>query len=48
LQLGVAGPAVRQPPDVREGVFAAVPVIFYVVLSKRGGGASIFSGAVKG
>jgi multiple sugar transport system permease protein len=28
-------------------VFAAVPVIFYVVLSKRGGGASIFSGAVK-
>jgi multiple sugar transport system permease protein len=29
-------------------VFAAVPVIFYIVLSKRGGGASIFSGAVKG
>ncbi len=29
-------------------VFAAVPVIFYIFLSRRGGGSSIFSGAVKG
>ena len=32
LQLGVGGPAVRQPPDVRERVFAAVPVLHEAVV----------------
>ena len=29
-------------------VFTAVPVIFYIVISKRNGGESLFAGAIRG